>query len=295
MGNIPTTIGTSRELLLSDIKDLLTSGEYSDLTITCGDDTYKVHKAIVCKRSEFFKRAVSFGGKETEDNLIELKEDEPEVIELLLEYLYSGDYNTPDSKNDEAVLTPSKPAENEYGQIYSYEFPHTCQGHGSGIVCPHHECERPHLRRPGYANYVNEFECEDCMMTCINYGTDAALLTHSKMYEMADKYSISGLKYFVMLKFQACCKAFWNSPMFPLTAHHAFISTPENDKGLRDIITNTISMHMELLKKPEVEALMLEFNGLAFSLLKEKCVEKEPENSVGQSSSQSKKKGKSYF
>lgn len=42
---------------------LFDTGEYSDLTITCGQDTYKVHKAIVCKRCDFFKRAISFGGK----------------------------------------------------------------------------------------------------------------------------------------------------------------------------------------------------------------------------------------
>jgi len=41
----------------------LTSGDYSDLAIKCGDDMYKVHKLIVCTRSEFFARAVKFGGK----------------------------------------------------------------------------------------------------------------------------------------------------------------------------------------------------------------------------------------
>ena len=36
------------------------SGEYSDLTITCGPDTYKVHKAIVCSQSSFFSKAEKF-------------------------------------------------------------------------------------------------------------------------------------------------------------------------------------------------------------------------------------------
>ncbi|KAM0234351.1 hypothetical protein ACHAP5_010117 [Fusarium lateritium] len=40
---------------------LLDTGDYSDLTIICGKDRYKVHKAIVCPRSSFFKAAV--GGK----------------------------------------------------------------------------------------------------------------------------------------------------------------------------------------------------------------------------------------
>jgi hypothetical protein len=39
---------------------LFLSGEYSDLTITCGPDTYKVHKAIVCSQSSFFSKAEKF-------------------------------------------------------------------------------------------------------------------------------------------------------------------------------------------------------------------------------------------
>jgi hypothetical protein len=39
---------------------LLASGDYSDLIITCGTDTYKVHKSVVCSQSGFFKRAERF-------------------------------------------------------------------------------------------------------------------------------------------------------------------------------------------------------------------------------------------
>lgn len=44
----------------STVNSLLLSGEYSDFTITCQGDTYKVHKAVVCARSGFFKRAERF-------------------------------------------------------------------------------------------------------------------------------------------------------------------------------------------------------------------------------------------
>lgn len=36
---------------------LFETGAYSDLTITCGEDRYAVHKAIVCTRSPFFAAA----------------------------------------------------------------------------------------------------------------------------------------------------------------------------------------------------------------------------------------------
>jgi hypothetical protein len=42
------------------VDSLLESGQYSDLIITCNKDTYKVHKAVICARSGFFKRAERF-------------------------------------------------------------------------------------------------------------------------------------------------------------------------------------------------------------------------------------------
>jgi hypothetical protein len=48
---------------MAHLRSLLTSGDYSDLTITCGQDTHKVHKAIVCSRAGFFARAIRFGGQ----------------------------------------------------------------------------------------------------------------------------------------------------------------------------------------------------------------------------------------
>jgi hypothetical protein len=41
----------------------LSTGNYSDLAITCGGETYNVHKVVVCSRCDFFARAVKFDGK----------------------------------------------------------------------------------------------------------------------------------------------------------------------------------------------------------------------------------------
>ena len=40
---------------------LLISGDFSDLTILCEPYKHKVHKAIICPRSEFFNAACRFG------------------------------------------------------------------------------------------------------------------------------------------------------------------------------------------------------------------------------------------
>jgi hypothetical protein len=39
------------------------------------------------------------------------------------------------------------------------------------------------------------------------------------------------------------------------------------DKGLRGVVSSTISNHMELIRKPAIQALMTEFNGLALGIL----------------------------
>lgn len=37
------------------------SGDFSDLTVKCQDDTYKVHKVVLASQSRFFEAAVSNG------------------------------------------------------------------------------------------------------------------------------------------------------------------------------------------------------------------------------------------
>lgn len=61
----------------------------------CGDDVYKVHKAIVCPRIEFFHLAV----KEAAMDKIDLSEDDPVLIKLLIQYLYDCDYDVVDEDN----------------------------------------------------------------------------------------------------------------------------------------------------------------------------------------------------
>ena len=46
--------------MLVRIKD---SGDYSDLTIVCGKSEFKVHRAIVCPQSGFFRAACNEGFK----------------------------------------------------------------------------------------------------------------------------------------------------------------------------------------------------------------------------------------
>jgi hypothetical protein len=35
--------------------------KYADLTVTCGDHTFKLHRAVICPQSPFFEKACSGG------------------------------------------------------------------------------------------------------------------------------------------------------------------------------------------------------------------------------------------
>jgi len=98
-------------------------------------------------------------------------------------------------------------------------------------------------------------------------GQESQLLTHSKMYEIAEKYGVLRLKDLAREKLHHACSHFWSSPSFPLAARHTFSTTPADDKGLRTVVSETIANHMELMEEPWVNELLGEFNGLARGIL----------------------------
>lgn len=93
-------------------------------------------------------------------------------------------------------------------------------------------------------------------------------MLHAQMYEVGDKYDVTGLKELAREKFLRACVEYWDDDRFAAAANYAFTTTPEDDRGLRDVVSNIISQHMDLLEKSAVEALLTEFNGLALGLLK---------------------------
>ncbi|KAI4710214.1 hypothetical protein J4E89_004665 [Alternaria sp. Ai002NY15] len=274
----------AQKQVLTSLKGFLKSGAYSDLTITSGSDTFNVHKVIVCGRAEFFARTLKFGGKEAESDIIDLPEDEPAIVKLLVQYLYEGEYEPllPDGESSLALssvdLKKSRPKHDLNGTPYNYNFPHSCTGRNSYCyqphVCPHHTCSGG-LGRCRF-NCV-KFSCEECNPSVppppLLNGKADQLLLHAKMYEYADKYDVVGLKDLAIEKFNRSCKHFWNKDEFSIAAHHVFSTTVDTDKGLRDIVGATISANMGLVKKPEVKVLMTEFNGLALGILEEKIIE----------------------
>ncbi|KAF2770711.1 hypothetical protein EJ03DRAFT_373569 [Teratosphaeria nubilosa] len=91
------------------------TGDYSDLTIRCGSREWKVHKAVLCTQCEFFEAACNGRFKEAGTNTIEMHEDDPQAIELMLLALYGYNYaekcaaDTDTSLKCHASLVPISP------------------------------------------------------------------------------------------------------------------------------------------------------------------------------------------
>ncbi|KAK7569169.1 BTB/POZ protein [Phyllosticta citricarpa] len=81
---------------------LLESGDFSDLKIHCEDAMWKVHKAIICSQSEFFRAACNprHGFKEATSGAIELHEVNRYIIQAVIDFLYTGAYEIPNEACD---------------------------------------------------------------------------------------------------------------------------------------------------------------------------------------------------
>ncbi|CAF9907283.1 hypothetical protein IMSHALPRED_005490 [Imshaugia aleurites] len=79
---------------------LFNSGDYFDLTVKCVDHEWKVHRAVLCPRSKFFTNACKDGFQEGISHVIELKEDDPALLNELLTACYRCDYDDTVSGNN---------------------------------------------------------------------------------------------------------------------------------------------------------------------------------------------------
>jgi hypothetical protein len=98
--------------------------------------------------------------------------------------------------------------------------------------------------------------------------TEPHLVLHARMYAAASRYEIAGLKALALDKFKIQLTLHWESPELARAIHVVYVSTPSEDKDMREAIADTLIWHSRLLDKHEIEVAVLEINGLAYELLK---------------------------
>jgi hypothetical protein len=201
------TIDTSK-ILIDSLKGLYISGEYSDLVISCRGKEYHVHRAVVCTQSDFFSAACRGAFKEAQEGKIDLPDDDPRLVDIMVHYLYHFDYDV--------------------------------QSHG--LETDRH---RTNDSEPG----------------------GGALLTHAKVYSLAEKYLIHGLKAVALRQFKAATDRSPDVNDFLPAMEEVYTSTMEDDRGLRDVVVETLYVHSEWLDEEDVRDVVQGLGALTYDMV----------------------------
>ncbi|PFH63172.1 hypothetical protein XA68_17281 [Ophiocordyceps unilateralis] len=75
------------------LAELMKSEEYSDLTFSCNDRQFKVHKNVVCGQSPVIRAALSEAFEEGHSSVIKMHSFDHETVKRLVQFFYTGDYD----------------------------------------------------------------------------------------------------------------------------------------------------------------------------------------------------------
>lgn len=95
----------------------------------------------------------------------------------------------------------------------------------------------------------------------------AGLVFHAKMYSLADKYNIRGMKAFAQDHFRIRAQGNCRAKEFPAAIRIVYKTTVDEDRGLRDVVVDIISMNMDLLDRLDIKVAVRATANLAFELL----------------------------
>ncbi|ORY67586.1 uncharacterized protein BCR38DRAFT_522484 [Pseudomassariella vexata] len=263
--------------LLSSLKDLLSTGQYSDLTIASADEQHQVHKVIVCPRSHVLTKLCS-DLDANKEQLISIPEEDSQAVQLMIHYLYTLDYPQVTPRTQ---VTPKSPehqplgangtngANGANGTNGTHPIdPKQSNGHGAPLVSPvEYSIEQEEfIAATDLANKAAAKNKKKKKRAQSTPTTTSNLVIHARVYALGSKYGIKGLKNLSADKFEDEVKRHWDTEDFLGAAQEAYTSTSEQDRTIRDSVLNTIKSHPELLGRKQVQEVIKKLE-LSFDLL----------------------------
>jgi speckle-type POZ protein len=76
--------------LADDLNNLFESPSFSDVTLTCANKEFKMHKAILASRSAVFSAMFEHQMLEGKSNRVKIEDVDPEVMTEVLRFIYTG-------------------------------------------------------------------------------------------------------------------------------------------------------------------------------------------------------------
>jgi hypothetical protein len=104
------------------------------------------------------------------------------------------------------------------------------------------------------------------------------LTIHATMYALGDKYQVDGLSQLAREKFESCLHHHAHSEDFITAVQLAYSSTPDTNRGLRDVVLSAFrtQFNIDITKMPGAEAKLDTIDELSFLLIKAWPVKTEP-------------------
>ncbi|KAF9732528.1 hypothetical protein PMIN06_005618 [Paraphaeosphaeria minitans] len=275
--------------LMSALASMFDSGKYSDLTIVTANKSYPAHRALLASRSSFFEGICNHAFRESETGIINLTEDDPEAVEHMVHYFYHLDYlNKPLSRRSSqrsarstSPRTPRFPTRrpSQKVKLALIEDPLLAML-SAATPAP----AVPQVQQPDDQDILDApMKLPDTPMQDqfpddpfeYVYTTEAKadaeqshLVTHAKVYAIAEKYGIVGLKSLSRKKFADQIQTHLDSEELPEACQEAYESTVDTDRGLRDIIIQAFRSNPDLSSRKDVEVVLRDTPGLAFELFR---------------------------
>jgi hypothetical protein len=228
--------------------------------------------------------------QESQSGVIDLSEDDPEAVEHMVNYFYHLDYLTKPTSRRTSQRPPQPasplPARNSARRqskkfnLTMIEDPLMAMAAAANAT--------PNPLTPPADHQVNQFETEvsaklpdtpmadqdeqdpfEMVQTEPEADADKPnLILHAKVYEIAERYGIPGLKSLARKKFGDQLQLHLMSTEFPEACQEVYESTVDSDRGLRDIIIQTFRANPDLSLRKDVEQVVRETPGLAFELFR---------------------------
>jgi hypothetical protein len=191
---------------------------------------------------------------------------DPEIIKLMADYFYHFDYLP--LADDDKALQPT------------FEHITMTIDFGSDKSFSRSKKEKKESGRKQALGHCQTVEPSTSSST-IAIGTPATppapvapqsrvhVIEHAKVFAMAVKYQVDGLRDLATAKFKQSAEASWDHDYFAHAIFVVYNSTPGEMTQLRDIVSNILHAHFDKLKdKPEVETVVCSIPQLAYTLLK---------------------------
>ncbi|KAF2023846.1 hypothetical protein EK21DRAFT_80020 [Setomelanomma holmii] len=273
--------------LKTALASLFSSGMYSDLTIVCGAKRYQVHRALLASRSPFFEGACRNSFLEAQTGVIDLSEDDAEAVEHMVHYFYHVDYLTKplSRRSSQRSSRPSSPLSRISKRTAPKKLdPALVEDPLLAIMAAANTTMplTPPAEEPAFQNFetssskfpdtpmADQFEIDDLESEPepeVN-PQKSHLVTHAKVYAIAEKYGITGLKALARQKFAQELNLHLDSPDFAEACQEAYESTFHTDRGLRDVIIQAFRANQGLSQRENVELMLRDTPSLTFELFR---------------------------